>query len=434
MPMPTDDQILAVLSECGGNKTEAAKRLGIHRGTLLHRLMRIQLRKDGVDAESPGRPEWVEDHKRDVVVVESHGSRIRTAEDAIAKAALDPDIWAVERVVVNGWDVTMKVRQGAGEPDQVQRSQNQQIKVWFRRRVPEVVEDAFLRLMGRMRNAAPKYPRVKRPTHKGSQHLYEVSVFDAHFGKLCWAPEVGENYDLKIAEKVYSSAVTDLLHKAEGFPIEEILFTIGQDFFHTNDPSNLTPRNRNMLDVDGRFGKIWATATEAVVNALLVCAQVAPVKVLWVPGNHDPESSFFLAEFARGRLWNHPDITFDNSPDPRKAYIYGVNFIGFTHGCDEKHNDLPVIFEQQYRDRLAGIRNTEIHLGHWHKRKSVRWVDVDTKAAGWVVRVLPSLSGTDFWHHSKGYVNPQRAAEAYLYERSRGYVAHFSSNILRDDP
>ena len=40
------------------------------------------------------------------------------------------------------------------------------------------------------------------------------------------------------------------------------------------------------------------------------------------------------------------------------------------------------------------------------------------------IRVLPSLSGTDAWHHKKGYVNTDRTAEAYFFHPNQGYLGH----------
>src|SRR4051812_36416642 len=43
---------------------------------------------------------------------------------------------------------------------------------------------------------------VKRVAWKPAKILAEISIYDHHFGKLCWAPETGTNYDLDIAERL----------------------------------------------------------------------------------------------------------------------------------------------------------------------------------------------------------------------------------------
>lgn len=43
------------------------------------------------------------------------------------------------------------------------------------------------------------------------------------------------------------------------------------------------------------------------------------------------------------------------------------------------------------------------------------------------IRQLPSLSGLDAWHYSKGY-NGVRAAESFIWNKHDGMVANLSFN------
>ncbi len=102
--------------------------------------------------------------------------------------------------------------------------------------------------------------------------------------------------------------------------------------------------------------------------------------------------------------------------------------MGFTHGSDEKHADLPTIMAGEVPRHWADTTHREWHLGHLHKRKETRFNAGDTYGAV-TVRVLPSMTGTDAWHYQKGYVKGCRAAEAYLWSYTEGYKAHFSNNV-----
>jgi hypothetical protein len=53
---------------------------------------------------------------------------------------------------------------------------------------------------------------------------------------------------------------------------------------------------------------------------------------------------------------------------------------------------------------------------------------------GVVIRVLPSLSGLDFWHYQQGYSPRYRAAEAHLWSKESGYVGHLLSSVPRNQP
>jgi hypothetical protein len=122
-----------------------------------------------------------------------------------------------------------------------------------------------------------------------------------------------------------------------------------------------------------------------------------------------------------------PDVSVDSSPMPRKVRTFGKCFVMFTHGDEEPHRDLPTIAATSAPQEWAATRFREAHIGHFHKKKEIRTVDVD-EHQGFRVRILPSLAGCDRWHFARGFVNSQRAAEAYLWSAEDGYVGHFSVN------
>lgn len=414
-PLPTTEQVLAALDRNNGNKSAAAKELGCHRDT-------IRKVAGGEPGPAAGG-NWRETRERDTWVIESSDSRICTVEDAVKKAGVDLLVWEVERVVVNGYDVTMKLKQDGN--DQPFRAQNQQIKVVLKRKVPLILADSIEPIIERIARHAPQYtyPKIGKVQ---DPHLLEVSIFDHHFGKLAWAPETGQNYDLKIAAKLFISAVDDLLIKSSSHPIERIVFPLGQDFFHIDNPSNTTV-NGTPQHVDSRLPKMFQAGVDACVRAIDRLASVAPVDVTWVPGNHDKTTSYFLCAVLKAWYRNCDRVSVDISPTLRKYYRYGVNLIGFTHGDEEKHHDLALIMAGERKQDWADTLHHEWHTGHYHKRKETRYNAVDTHV-GVVVRIIPSLSGTDYWHYGKGYVNSTRAAEAYLWSKKNGYAGHFPSN------
>jgi hypothetical protein len=66
-----------------------------------------------------------------------------------------------------------------------------------------------------------------------------------------------------------------------------------------------------------------------------------------VPGNHDYERNFYLGDSLEGWFYNNPNVTVDNSANPRKYYKYGQVLIGYTHGNEEKVTDLPLIMAHE---------------------------------------------------------------------------------------
>lgn len=345
---------------------------------------------------------------------------IKTLDDALKEAEVDLNVWDIDRHIVNFWTTTIKNNEGKPEP-----ATNYQVKVWLKRKIKNPLEIAFNRITDRLLqkpHVAKAHPRQET----ADPHMLEISLFDHHFGKLAWSPETGTDYDVKIAERLYLSAVENLLAKAKGFEVETILLPFGQDFLHVNDQNNTTA-NGTAQDVDTRLAKIFELASMAVIQAVEMCSTVAPVEILWVPGNHDRQSSYYLAKYLAAYYRDVSDVTVNVEPTSRKYKHYGINLIGFTHGDEEPHRDLPNIMSGECRDIWGQVKQCEWHIGHLHKKKEMRTVTGDTFGSV-MVRILPSLSGTDAWHYKKGYTQGMRAAEAYLWSKSQGYTGHLSVN------
>jgi hypothetical protein len=70
----------------------------------------------------------------------------------------------------------------------------------------------------------------------------------------------------------------------------------------------------------------------------------------------------------------------------------------------------------------------EWHLGHYHHKKQIKFQSVDEQK-GCVIRFMRSLSGTDAWHNLKGYVQNVQSAEAFIWHKTDGLVAHQFFNL-----
>lgn len=423
-----------------GTIGKAAKALGIHPATLRRRMSGSL--KGGPNARmketTEAKPTWEVETSDDKIQVLSISDRIRTEADAITYGEIDTAVWYVHSKKIGAHECPMKLGAGLDEkgrktgPDRPAILKMWRVELVLKRRVPQFFADAAKDVIDRMANHAPRYPKFPKIIRVTNAHMLEVSVFDTHFGKLAWAAETGQNYDLKIAESVYLEAVKSLLAQSQAHPIERILFPLGQDFLHIDGFKGQTTAG-TAVDYDCRYPKMFMAAYAACVNAIDYCAQFAPVHVPWVPGNHDGTASYHLCAM----LWAHYShksckgrITVDISPKKRKFVTYGVAGIGFTHGDKEPLRDLVNIFQGEFRRELAEVHTFEIHHGHFHKAKETIYVSVDTMIGGVRTRCLPSLSGTDSWHYENGYSGGMRAAEAYLWSKDRGYAAHLSANVL----
>lgn len=350
---------------------------------------------------------------------------IRTLEDAVAAAEVDLAEWRVERWETSAWTVPLKLRSESG--DEVVRSQQFRVKLWLRRAVPKPLFDSLGALFDRLGARSPRFPAVARSVPK-DPHLFEVDLFDVHFGKLCWGREAGVDYDLAIAERLYREAAAALLDKAAGYEIERVVLPIGNDFFHVDNGANTTTAGTPQ-DTDGRLAKILEAGEAAVVWAVEHLLRVAPVEVVWVPGNHDRLTSYCLARTIAAYFRHCGDVAVDCGPSPRKRVRYGTNLIGYTHGDAERPASLPAIMAQEWPSDWSETTTREWRLGHRHTQARHQTLPVLT-ADGVVIRWLGSLCPPDAWHHRKGYVGNRRVAEAYLMSRDRGYSGHFNHNAF----
>lgn len=354
----------------------------------------------------------------DDAVITSKSSTLRTLTDVLKTAKVDLSIWEVERHVINKWDCVAKLNK-----NKLHATELWQVKVWLKRKVPKTIEEGVKLFLSQI--PAHRYEQ-KKFEHHADPYMLEVSIWDHHFGKLAWGRETGENYDLKIAEMLYANAAHELIEKSRGFNVEKIILPIGQDFFHIDGPNNATTAGTPQ-DVDGRLAKIFATGQKALINLIDLLMGIAPIHILWVPGNHDWYTSWYLIKVIEAHYRMTKSVTIDSSEMPRKCIEYGCNLLGYTHGNEEKHSSLPAIMAGAWPQEWARTVHREWKIGHYHKVRETHYSSAET-IDGVLVRVLPSLCGTDSWHFKKGYVGGMRAAQAFLYSKQKGYAGHINAN------
>ena len=349
--------------------------------------------------------------------------------------------WKVDRYTIGSWQVTLKIKTPTGEKDKngheiyVDKPKTvtmYKIQVWL-------VKLHNMEWVEAIRNLITEIPKLKTPKYQRpvlseedmGRYLLEIALFDVHFGMLAWGKETVHDYDLKIAEDLFLYAVQDLLKKAHGYQPAKIIFPFGNDFLHIDDPTNLTPQNRNPLDVDSRLIKIYQKAKKAVIKAIDYCRQVAPVDVVWIPGNHDMNVSFYLCDVISEIFAHDEDVNVDVGPKWRKFYPWGDSLLCFTHGVEEPLRDLPGIIATEEPKLWGDSKYREIHIGHKHRKQEMRWTNVDTHQ-GTVLRMIPSIATEDAWHYRKGYIKGYHAAESYLWDTDFGVIGQFTSYIDYD--
>jgi hypothetical protein len=278
------------------------------------------------------------------------------------------------------------------------------------------IEELSKKLIEDLKQFAPVYPTLKRTKEK-KEHLLVIDPADIHIGKLADSFETGEDYNNQIAVKRVKEGVQGILNKAQGFPIEKILFIGGNDILHIDTPHKTTAGTPQ--DTDGMWYSNFLIAKQLYVDILLQLIAIAPVHFTFNPSNHDYQSGFFLADVIQTYFRNNKEITFDCSIAHRKAYSFGNNLIGTTHGDGAKHADLPLLMATEFPVEWSKTKHRYVYTHHVHHKFSKDFI-------GLCVESLRSPSGTDSWHHKKGFQHAPKAVEGFIHHRENGQIARLT--------
>ena len=378
---------------------------------------------------------YEEDNKQGTAIkTVQYNEEIKTLSDLINVCNIDTSIWTIDKYVQNYWGGKYQVKAFLSKIkvdqnleaqknillDEIRKYQNGEYKVIESECDLECAIDI-----------------AASPTKEGhfdidgkfvefKNKLLELDIFDLHLGKLSWKGETGEDYDMEIASNRYIECVRELIGRVKMETIDKILLPIGNDMIHIDNKFKTTT-NGTPQDTDSRFTKIIKVARALLVRVIDELSLYAKVDVIVVPGNHDQTVMFSLGEILDAFYTSNRRVNIYNSPKLRKYYQYGQSMIMFTHGSEEKHADLGLIAATEEPLMWANTKYREVHLGHLHKSKSVKYTNVD-EYQGFKIRIINSLSGTDAWHYSKGYMS-LKGAEAFVWDKEKGLVSNHFYNL-----
>jgi hypothetical protein len=252
---------------------------------------------------------------------------------------------------------------------------------------------------------------VETPAVTDADRLVVYPLGDPHIGMLAWANEVGESFDLRIAERELCECMNQLVVRSP--PAEEAIVCNLGDFWHAQDDNQRTPKSGYKLDVDGRSGKVGRVGL-SIFRTLVDTAlrKHARVRVRSIPGNHDPQSSFWLPVYLRAVYENEPRVIVEEGFNPYQYDVFGNVLLGWAHGDGAKLEALGEIMATDEPAKWGAAKHRYWNTGHIHhwSQKELRGCVVDTHR---------TLAGRDAWHHHSGY-RSGRALKAVAYHRLYG--------------
>lgn len=385
------------------------------------RKMRMSAEADTAEAQTPEKT--LENRiEGDTWQVSLPKTRIRTLEELIEFCKIDTRVWTVERFIANKWEMGAVL--GGEDGDKVHVEPLYQIKAWFKRN--RAAELAISELEA-MRSQAPSWaPKFSAHKVKEGENLLEICLSDLHVGRYAWGQETMRgDYDSRIALQRMRETMGVVLSRAKSFNPSKILLVVGNDLFNIDNLDGATTRGTRQ-DTDTRYHKLFMEVREAYCEAVAACAEIAPVDVIVVPGNHDTLSSWHLGDSLRVWFSRSRGVTVDNGPSPRKYYRWGSVGLMFCHGHAGKRINYPMVFAAERPDIFGQCTWREVHTGHWHHT-------IVEDRYGVVVRVLPTLAAESHWESENMYVGSVRAAEAFIWSKDLGLIGTVVHYIKRGE-
>lgn len=346
---------------------------------------------------------------------------VRSLDDLVRAFEIDQDVWEVKEYKCKSWEGYIK-----NAANQIETVTLYAVSARLCRRVAEVAARSHVAdLIEAAREHMPRYAAIPRPPAPAEGLMLEFMAPDLHMGKLAWAPECGENYDVHIATEVFEAALEDILAASAHLPISRVCFPVGNDLLNADNLENTTTGG-TAQSTDGRQQRTYLKTRELIVRAIERLASVADVDVVIVPGNHDRQSMFQLGDSLQCWFRNCSQVRIDNGPALRKYYEFGRNLFCFTHGSEENPRDLPLTMAVEADQAWARCTaSREVHLGHLHINRSDEF-------KGILVRRFPSLCAAEDWHKAKAYIGARREAYGLVWSEYRGKVGEYIYSVPRD--
>lgn len=279
-----------------------------------------------------------------------------------------------------------------------------------RERQIQIVKDAIEALC----EEVPKINPAPAPLNWQSDVVPWIQIGDAHIGMLAHAAEVGENFDLRIAESELCGAIGILVDELPS--CERIVVNDLGDFTHYENMQGVTEASGHPLDFDGRFPKmirVYVRVMRFIVEKCL--SKAAHVDVIINQGNHSRTNDIWMAELLRAAYGHTGRVHVLNNDSVFIAYRMG-NTLVMTHHSDKcKPQNLAHVMTNDFRKDYGETEFHYIDIGHVHHGMVMK------EHPGIFVESFNHLASLDKWAHDSGYRN-RKSITIVLRSRKFGEV------------
>ncbi len=241
-----------------------------------------------------------------------------------------------------------------------------------------------------------------------------LQIGDAHIGMLAHAAEVGENFDLKIAERELCGAIAMLIDEMPA--CERMVVNDLGDATHYDNITATTAASGHALDADGRHPKMLRVYSRTMRFIIEKCLTKAKhVDVIINQGNHSRVNDFWmreLLEVAYGHTGRVHVLPNDSVFIP---YRMGKTLVMVHHSDKCKPRDLVGVLVSDFRKDFGETEFHYIDTGHVHHHF------VSKEYPSVVVESWNHLAANDKWAHDAGY-RSRKAISVVLRSRTYGEI------------
>lgn len=278
----------------------------------------------------------------------------------------------------------------------------------------QAVQEAMRAAVDALKEELVRLAPIPRPAGTMNALLNLYTLTDCHVGMLAWRKEGGEDWDLKIAEKVLSGCFEQMVEQAP--PAEFCVVNQLGDFLHYDGLMPVTPTSGHIVDAEGRFSKMVGAAIRILRRIVdLALLKHETVFVVMAEGNHDLASSVWLRLMFKALYEDEPRVVVIDSELPYYALVHGKTMLGFHHGHLKKPSQFASVFAAQFPEMWGATKYRYAHAGHMHHLH-------EKEDFGMTVTQHRTLAARDAYA-ARGAWFANRSATAITYHREYGEVA-----------
>ena len=262
------------------------------------------------------------------------------------------------------------------------------------------------------------------------RRLAVVNLYDAHLDKLPIKSTCGVESTIEKNIAIFLNTIDRICTVIGNNDIDEIIFPVGNDLFHTNGFNSQTKKG-TQIEYYGSPEDNYYAICDAITEAITKLAVIAKneVKVIMVKGNHDEDKITVLGYWLE-RIFKGTNVQVDFLRKQRKYIKFGDNLLGFAHGDKEKSKiaQLPLIMATEAKELWGQTTHRKMYLGDLHHGFEYQFLKAKDMP-GVEVEYLRSVGTTDTWHEDFGWIGVPKTAYLQIFDEKEGELIRQKFNI-----